>query len=73
MDKLKERAKAFGLVVFLVGSFCYASTMDWAEQVTYTMPAKANQEIRAKLGSGCSQYDIAQEYIHNKKYYDALR
>ena len=50
----------------------FAGRTDWSDEVIYTMPEQTYQRIEAKLGTGCSRYDIAKEYMNNKAYYDAL-
>lgn len=51
---------------------CWAGRADYAEQVVYNMNETTYIAITAKLGSDCSQYDIAKEYMDNKAFYDAL-
>ena len=49
-----------------------AGSADYTEQVVYTMPQEAYETIYLKLGDGCSDKQIANEYMSNKEYYDSL-
>lgn len=49
-----------------------AGKIDCAEQIVYTMPQEAYEAICLKLGDGCSDCQIANEYMTNKQYYDSL-
>ena len=61
------------LIIFvLCVVFGWAGRCDYAEQVVYNMDETTYRTIFAKLGSDCSQYDIAKEYMNNKAHYDAL-
>lgn len=42
------------------------------EQIVYAMPQEAYEAIYLKLGNGCTDRQIADEYMANKQYYDAL-
>lgn len=59
----------FILFIFLMG---IGGSADYAEQVVYTMPQEAYEAIYLKLGDGCSNREIANEYMSNKQYYDSL-
>lgn len=61
----------FGVAVLYV-CLCYSGRVEWTDQVIYTMNETTYRTISAKLGRGCSQYDIASEYMENKSYYDSL-
>ena len=66
------------IVVFVAGFimfFCLlgiAGTTDRTEQIVYAMPQEAYEAIYLKLGNGCTDRKIADEYMANKQYYDAL-
>lgn len=73
MNRLTERCLAFllGMIAFLF--VCgMIGRQDYAEQVVYTMPQEAYEQIVVKLGDNASKWDIANEYQNNKKYYDSL-
>lgn len=57
------------IIVFIVLGF--AGRSDWSDQIINGMPQEAYDNITAKLGDGCSDYDVAKEYVANKKYYDS--
>lgn len=66
------------ILVFVVGFIAFfvlmgiAGSADYTEQVVYTMPQEAYEAIYLKLGDGCSDKQIADEYMDNMKYYDSL-
>ena len=65
------------IVVFVAGFimfFCLLGigTTDRTEQIVYAMPQEAYEAIYLKLGNGCTDRQIADEYMANKQYYDAL-
>ena len=55
-----------------ISSLTFAGATDFAEQVVYTMPQEAYEYIYLNLGDGCSDYEIANEYMSNKTFYDSL-
>lgn len=57
------------VLCFVVG---VAGRFDWSEQIVYNMNETTYNAIVTKLGEDSNQYDIATEYMSNKKYYDAL-
>lgn len=73
MSRLSKQVLAFTLgciaFFFLVG---LVGRQDYAEQVVYTMPQEAYEQIVLKLGDGASKVEIANEYQDNKEYYDSL-
>lgn len=63
-------------VLFLLGFFSLmgiCGTMDYAEQVCYTMPEEVYHAILDTLGDDASQVSIAEEYMNNKEYYDNFK
>lgn len=73
MNRLTKQCLAFllGMIAFLF--VCgMIGRQDYAEQVVYTMPQEAYEQIVLKLGDGASKCDIADEYQNNKQYYDSL-
>lgn len=73
MNRLTKQCLAFllGMIAFLF--VCgMVGRQDYAEQVVYTMPQEAYEQIVLKLGDGVSKWDIANEYQNNKQYYDNL-
>lgn len=69
---MKKQIKVILCCVFLVVALCFAGRSDWSEQVIYVMPKSAYESITVKLGTDCSDYEIAKEYVKNKAYYDAM-
>lgn len=69
MKKLFKLMACAIVVVLVLG---FAGRSDWSDQVIYSMPQTAYDEITAKLGKDCTEYDIAREYMDNKAFYDAL-
>lgn len=64
-------AAAIGSIAFLfvIG---LAGNAEYAEQVIYSMQQETYDTIAAKLGNGCTQQEIAEEYMANKEHYDSL-
>ena len=66
------------IVVFVAGFIMFlcllgiAGSTDRTEQIVYAMPQEAYEAIYLKLGNGCTDRQIADEYMANKQYYDAL-
>lgn len=66
------------VVIFTIGFFALfcllgiVGSADYSEQVVYTMPQEAYEAIFLKLGSDCSDRQIAKEYMSNKEFYDSL-
>ena len=58
------------LAVF--AAFAYAGTNDYTEQVLYTMPQDAYEQIVLQLGEGCTDREIVKEYMNKRSYYDSL-
>lgn len=58
------------LAVF--AAFAFAGTTDYTEQVLYTMPQDAYEQIVLHLGDGGTDMEIVKEYMNNKSYYDSL-
>lgn len=73
MNKLTKQCIAFaaGTIAFfaLMG---VAGTSDYTEQVLYTMPQEAYEQIYLELGDGCNDSEIVSKYMSNKGYYDSL-
>lgn len=62
---------AFGSLLF-IALLGYAGTLDYSEQIVYTMPQEAYEAIALKLGDGASNVAIAKEYMNNQEYYNSL-
>lgn len=60
---------SMSVLCFVVG---VAGRFDWSEQIVYNMTETTYKAIVSKLGEDSNQYDIATEYMNNKKYYDTL-
>lgn len=60
-----------GFIAFLT-LLGYAGSVDYAEQVVHNMPQEAYEHICLKLGDGCTDRQIAAEYMDRKEHYDSL-
>ena len=73
VNRLTKQVALFviGFIAFfaLLG---YAGGEDYAQEVIQSMSAEAYESICAKLGSDCTDRQIAREYMDNRKYYDSL-
>ena len=49
-----------------------AGTLERREQIIYTMPQEAYEQIYLELGDDCSDKQIEKRYMENKKHYDSL-
>lgn len=70
--------RAFKQVTIFTAGFCFfifmlgmAGRSDYNEEIIYTMPQDAYEDICVKLGD-CSDQEIVNEYMSNKQYYDNL-
>lgn len=74
MNRLTKQTLAFiagfTLLFFILG---IAGNADRTEQIVYTMPQEAYEEIYLKLGNECTDSQIAKEYLSNKHYYDSIK
>lgn len=59
-------------VLFIFGAFAFAGRVDYSEEIVMSMPQEAYEAIVVKLPNGASDYEIACEYMNNKKYYDKM-
>lgn len=60
----------FALFFYLIGR---AGESEYIDQVVYTMPQEAYEQIVIELGDqDTSNFQIAKRYLNNKKYYDSL-
>lgn len=57
--------------VFLV-LFAVVGTVEYTDDVYYSIPEATIQEIRATVGSYASRSDIVQEYLSNKENYEGV-
>lgn len=73
MNRLTKQVIAFvvGIIAFftLMG---IAGTIDYTEEILSTMPQEAYEQIYLELGDGCSDLQIVDKYMSDKKYYDSL-
>lgn len=74
MNRLTKQTLAFiaGLVLFIL-AIGIAGKAERTEQIVYTMPQEAYEEIYLKLGNKCTDSQIAKEYLSNKKHYDSIK
>ncbi len=49
-----------------------AGNCDRIEQIKYSMPDNAYHTIKSELGNKCSDQQVTEIYLANKKYYDSL-
>lgn len=73
-NRLTKQIIAFiaGFIAFLL-LIGVAGNFDRTEQIVYNMPQEAYEEVYLKLGSGCTDSQIAKEYLSNKSYYDSIK
>lgn len=64
--------KVLFTILFAVVAFAFAGRADWSESVIQSMPSGCYLQIKESLGYGCTDYDIAKEYLKNKEYYKQL-
>lgn len=69
---MKKVFKLMACAIVVVLVLGLGGRSDWSDQIICAMPQTAYNKISQKLGNDCTEYDIAKEYMSNKKYYDAL-
>lgn len=72
---LNKTAKTLCGILIIAAFFAlyfWASSKDYQGVVLYNMPQEAYEQIYLELGDGCSDQDIVDEYMSNKKHYDSL-
>lgn len=73
MNKLTKQTLAFisGFILFfaILGA---VGSLERTDQIVYTMPQEAYEQIYIELGDGCTDKEIAERYLSNKEYYDSL-
>lgn len=73
MNRLTKQCIAFtAAIIAFIALMGIAGTVDYTEQVLYTMPQEAYEQIYLELGDGCSDRQIVTKYMSNKDYYDSL-
>ncbi len=74
MNRLSKQTLVFitGFVLFII-AIGLAGKTERTEQIVYTMPQEAYEEIYLKLGNGCTDHQIAKEYLSNQRYYDSIK
>lgn len=66
-------------IVFTLGLFAFigllglAGTPQYNEEVIQSMGNEVYMIIYDKLGHGCSNSSIVEEYMNNRAYYDSIR
>ena len=68
----KQTVKAIAIISAVIMLLGWAGSMDYASEIVYNMPQEAYEAITLKLGDGCTDRQIAAEYIDNKEFYDSL-
>lgn len=69
MNKATKLGLAIAAVIITLG---FAGRCDYDEEVLYSMPQDAYENIVIKLGDKASDHSIVNEYMNNKEYYDSL-
>lgn len=59
-----------GLIILLI--IGVAGRYDYNEEVIYNMSDNTYRAIKVKLGDGCSDTELVNEYRENKKYWDSI-
>lgn len=73
MNRLTKQTLVFvfGFLLFLL-AIGLVGGAERTEQIVYTMPQEAYEQICIELGNKCTDREIADRYLSNKKYYDSL-
>ena len=66
----KQAIQAIIGAVAFIALICFAGTVDYTEQVIYSMSQESYDAIVEKLGDDATQRQIAREYTDNKAFYD---
>ena len=74
MNRLTKQTLVFisGMILFLF-AIGIAGRLERIEQIVYTMPQEAYEQICIELGNRCTDYEIAQKYLSNKSHYDSIK
>lgn len=70
MQKIKKAIKIILPLLAVFALLAFAGTSDYTDEVIYNMPADTYEEIKEKLGSDCTAYQIAREYTRNYELYN---
>lgn len=72
---LNKISKALCVTLAVIGIFALlgiAGRQDYNQEVLYTMPQEAYEQIVLDLGDDATDNDIVSTYMNNKAYYDKL-
>lgn len=72
---LNKTSKVLCIILTVVGAFAMlgiAGRQDYNQEVLYTMPQEAYEQIVLTLGDDATDTDIVRTYMNNKQYYDNL-
>ena len=60
------------LLVVFFALFAVVGTVEYTDDVYYSIPETTIQEIQATVGRNASQSDIVKEYLSNKEDYEGV-
>lgn len=72
---LNRTTRALCIILGLTGFFAVlgiAGRQDYNQEVLYTMPQEAYEQIVLELGDDATDANIVRTYMSNKTYYDKL-
>lgn len=74
MNRLTKQTLVFvsGFILFLL-IIGLVGGVERTEQIVYTMPQEAYEQIVIELGVKASDFQIAERYLSNKSYYDSIK
>lgn len=70
MNKISKYTIQAILIAIVVAGCIYSSRVEYTDDVLSGMSLEKYQYIHDRIAPA-SQYDVAQEYMKNKKYYDS--
>lgn len=60
------------LFIVFFALFGAVGSLEYADDLFYSIPERAVEEIRAKMGDDATRPDIVKEYLSDKGYYDNI-
>ncbi len=72
---LNKTSKVLCIILTVIGAFAMlgiAGRQDYNQEVLYTMPQEAYEQIVLILGDDATDTDIVRTYMNDKQYYDNL-
>lgn len=70
MNKISKYIIQIILIVIVVAGCIYSSRVEYTDDVLSSMSLEKYQYIHDRIAPA-SQYDVVQEYMKNKKFYDS--